>query len=261
MPRRAMVIGPGTLATEAASPEAYYRQVSPQLLARVRQLWSARGLDLDLAWRTAIREMPGCLPLETALRPRASRPVDMLLLFDQAAIWAHCLRVGTACAWRAVEAGRRSALSGDQLRGLLAVLGRLADEIAAVRVLAAAGLAMPAMQIMRSLSEDVDMALVLLVRPKVARQFAECRTPQAAGEFWKRHIAGGRAFRAVAEQLYRVGLDHSEQSSYARWRKEVQVLLGAAVHTSYAGGHSADEPARTASTSRRCGCRNCASIR
>ena len=69
----------------------------------------------------------------------------------------------------------------------------------------------------------------------MARQFAECRTPQAAGEFWKRHIAGGRAFRAVAEQLYRVGLDHSEQSSYARWRKEVQVLLGAAVHTSYVG--------------------------
>ena len=79
------------------------------------------------------------------------------------------------------------------------------------------------------------MALVLLLRPKVARQFAECRTPQAAGEFWKRHIAGGRAFRAVAEQLYRVGLDYSEQSSYARWRKEVQVLLGAAVHTSYVG--------------------------
>ena len=41
--------------------------------------------------------------------------------------------------------------------------------------------------------------------------------------------------RAVAEQLYRVGLDYSDDSSYARWRKEVQVLLGAAVHTSFLG--------------------------
>ena len=39
----------------------------------------------------------------------------------------------------------------------------------------------------------------------------------------------------VAEQLYRVGLDYAPDSSYARWRKEVQVLLGAAVHTSYVG--------------------------
>ena len=88
-----------------------------------------------------------------------------------------------------------------------------------MRVLAIAGLTTPAMQIMRSISEDVDMALVVLLRPKVARQFAECRTPEAAGEFWKRHVAGGRAFRAVAEQLYRVGLDYSEDSSYARWRR------------------------------------------
>ena len=99
------------------------------------------------------------------------------------------------------------------------------------------------MQIMRSISEDVDMALVVLLRPKVARQFAECRTPQEAGEFWKRHVAGGRAFRAVAEQLYRVGLDYSEDSSYAHWRKEVQVLLGAAVHTSYVGAGGPDTAA------------------
>ena len=109
----------------------------------------------------------------------------------------------------------------------------MAIPAAAVRVLALAGLATPAMQIIRSISEDVDMALVMLLRPKVARQFAECRSPQEAGDFWKRHIAGGRAFRAVAEQLYRVGLDYSDDSSYARWRKEVQVLLGAAVHTSF----------------------------
>ena len=123
----------------------------------------------------------------------------------------------------------------DQLRSFVAILARLREEIAAVRVLALAGLATPAMQIIRSISEDVDMALVMLLRPKVARQFAECRSPQEAGDFWKRHIAGGRAFRAVAEQLYRVGLDYSDDSSYARWRKEVQVLLGAAVHTSYLG--------------------------
>ena len=217
------------------APEAYYRHVSPQLLARVRQLWSARGLDLDAAWRAAIHDAPGFLPLALERRPQDSRPVDLLLLFDQATIWVHGLQAATGCAWQRAATGRATALSGDQLRGLLAILGRLREEIAAVRVLAISRLPTPAMQIMRSISEDVDMALVVLVRPKVARQFAECRTPEAAGEFWRRHVAGGRAFRAVAEQLYRVGLDYSEDSSYARWRKEMQVLLGAAVHTSYVG--------------------------
>ena len=218
--------------------DSYYRHVSPQLLARVRQLWSSRGLDLDSIWREAIRELPGFRALDQAHGPQDSHPVDHLLLFDQAALWVHCLMIGARCVWRATAAGRRSALSGDQLRGLLAILERLRGEIAAVRVLAVSGLHMPALQIIRSISEDVDMALVVLLRPKVARQFAECRTPHEAGEFWKRHVAGGRAFRAVAEQLYRVGLDYSEDSSYARWRKEVQVLLGAAVHTSHVSGGS-----------------------
>lgn len=231
--------------TDASNPEAYYRQVSPQLLARVRQLWSARGLDLDAVWRSAIRELPGFRAWESGPLPHDSRPVDLLLLFDQATIWLHCLRVATSCALRSAQRHGRSELSGDQLRSLLAILARLREENAAVRVLALAGLATPSMQIIRSISEDVDMALVMLLRPKVARQFAECRSPQEAGEFWKRHIAGGRAFRAVAEQLYRVGLDFSEHSSYARWRKEVQVLLGAAVHTSYLGSSAWTGPGST----------------
>jgi hypothetical protein len=214
--------------------DLYYRQVSPQLLARVRQQWSARGLDLDRVWRATLGDLVEDHPLDD--RPlEDSRPVDLLLLFDQAASWLGCLDVGVACARRMVAAGHQPALAAEQLRALAAVLARLREEVAAVRLLALAGLAVPAMQIIRSISEDVDMALVMLVRPKVARQFVGCRSPQEAGEFWKRHIAGGRAFRAVAEQLYRVGLDWSEGSSYALWRNEVQVLLGAAVHTSYLG--------------------------
>ena len=217
-----------------ASVDVYYRQVSPQLLARVRQQWSARGLDLDRVWRATL----GHIIDDNALDDRPlgdSRPVDLLLLFDQAASWLGCLDIGVGCARRAIAAGHHPALSTEQLRALAAILARLREEVAAVRLLALAGLAVPAMQIIRSISEDVDMALVMLVRPKVARQFVECRSPQEAGEFWKRHIAGGRAFRTVAEQLYRIGLDWSEGSSYALWRNEVQVLLGAAVHTSYLG--------------------------
>lgn len=216
----------------------YYRHVSPQLLARVRQQWSARGLDLDGVWRAAVGELAGGRGLAVA-PPGDSRPVDLLLIFDQGAIWLRCLAQGTGLALRVAEAGRRLMLTIDQLRALTALLTRLREEIAAVRMLALAGLTVPAMQVIRSVSEDVDMALVMLSRPKVARQFVECRTPADAGDFWKRHIAGGRAFRAVAEQLYRAGLDYSDDSTYARWRKEVQVLLGAAVHTSCLGRYAA----------------------
>ena len=215
--------------------EAHYRWVSPQLIARVRQLWSALGLDLDAAWREAVRAAPGFHPLADPPLPADSRPFDLLLLFDQATIWLRCTEIAVGCSWRLAASGRPTALSGDQLRGLLAILRRLHEEAAAVRLLALAQLPVPTMQVIRTVSEDVDMALVVALRPKVARQFAECRTAEDAGEFWKRHVSGGRAFRAVAEQLYRVGLDYSPDSSYARWRREAQVLLGAAVHTSYVG--------------------------
>ena len=215
--------------------EAYYRWVSPQLIARVRQLWSALGLDLDAAWREGVRAAPGFRPLDEPPLPVDSRPFDLLLLFDQATIWLRCTEIAVGRAWRLAASGRPTALSGDQLRGLLAILRRLHEEVAAVRLLALAQLPVPAMQVIRTVSEDIDMALVVALRPKVARRFAECRTAEDAGEFWKRHVAGGRAFRAVAEQLYRVGLDYAPDSSYARWRREAQVLLGAAVHTSYVG--------------------------
>jgi hypothetical protein len=100
-------------------------------------------------------------------------------LFDQAAIWLRAAEMALRGAWRLTASGRATALSGDQLRGLLAILERLREEVAAVRLLAVAELPMPAMQIIRSISEDVDMALIVALRPKVARQFGEYRTPEA----------------------------------------------------------------------------------
>mgnify|MGYP006979900894 CR=1 FL=1 len=113
--------------------------------------------------------------------------------------------------------------------------GRVADIVADPdlrdRLLALTGLPMPAMQIARSLSEDVDMALVILIRRKLAERFAACRSAEEASDFWRRHIAGGRAFRAISEKLYAVGIDHSANTDYAKWRKSVLTTLGAAVHS------------------------------
>jgi hypothetical protein len=230
-----------------ASPEARYPQVSPQLLARIRQLWSARALDLDQVWRATIGELPGFRAIEPNGLLGDSRPVDLVLLFDQGASWLQCLLAATGRALREARGGQRTELSLEQLRALVAILSRLREEIAAVRAPALAGLAT---QIVRSISEDVDLALVMLLRPKLARRFVACRSPQEAGDFWRRHVAGGRAFRTVAEQLYRVGLDYSDDSSYARWRKEVQALLGAAVHTSFIGSSSGDPTAGPSSGAR-----------
>ena len=99
---------------------------------------------------------------------------------------------------------------------------------------------MPAMQISRAISEDVDLALAIMVRRRLAQAFVECRTPEDAAEFWRNHVAGGRAFRLVAQALYRFGLDYSEDSDYVRWRKEVLVFLGSAVHTSFVGAASGE---------------------
>ncbi len=210
----------------------HYVGVSPQLLARVRLNWSAQGLDLDAFWRESIQRMPGFRDIEQPGLFQDSRPVDLLLLFDQGCIWVDSLRRVCLALAELADGG---SLAIEQVRGLAAVTTRLREELAAVRTLALSGLALPAMQISRSISEDVDLGLALLVRRKIAQAFVECQGPEDAAEFWRRHVAGGRSFRLVAQALYRFGLDYSEDSDYVRWRKEVLVFLGSAVHTSFPG--------------------------
>lgn len=213
-------------------PERFYREMSPQLAARVRQMWSARGHDLDKIWGECIRGLPGFRPLpETARQEADSRAHDQLCLFDQAMIWTMALN-------RAARDGmgvQGLRLGRDQLCALRLLSGRMVETISALRLLVLTELPVPALQLARSVSEDVDMLLALLLRRRLAQKFVACHTADEANDFWRRYIAGGRAFRLVAEKLYSIGLDHSDHSEYGRWRREVLTLLGSAVHSSPLG--------------------------
>lgn len=216
----------GIIPLDSAAPELSYPGLSPQLLARVRQLWSAAGLDFDHGWRLGVRSLQGFRALPR-VESAASTDVDLVFLYDQAVLWVRALHAAAAI-------GRHNAAHGltpAQWHGLAALSARLTEQLAALRLLALTDLPMPAMQIARSLSEDVDMALVILIRRKLAERFAACRSAEEASDFWRRHIAGGRAFRAISEGLYAVGIDHSADTDYAKWRKSVLTTLGAAVHS------------------------------
>ncbi|WP_353476695.1 hypothetical protein PVT71_28315 (plasmid) [Salipiger sp. H15] len=217
----------GVIPLESAPPDLSYPGVSPQLLARVSQLWSARGLDFHGVWRHSLRSLPGFRALPRVDGSATSAQVDLVFLFDQGVIWARAFHAATAAGHRHSVPG----LSGAQWYGLAGVSARLIEQLSALRLLALTDLPMPAMQIARSISEDADMALVLLIRARLAENFAQCRTPDSASDFWRRHIAGGRAFRAISERLYSVGIDHSDDTDYAKWRRSVLTTLGAAVHS------------------------------
>ncbi|QRF69147.1 hypothetical protein [Ponticoccus alexandrii] len=208
-------------------PELSYPGLSPQLLARTKQLWSARGLDFDPAWRGGIRALPGFCAVPRVANVTDSAAVDLVFLYDQALLWVRALHAATAAAYsRSIEG-----MSVAQWHCLAGVTARLTEQMTALRLLSLTGLPMPAMQIARSLSEDVDTALVLLIRPKLAQRFADCRTAEDANAFWRRHIAGGRAFKAISEKLYSVGIDHSADTDYAKWRRSVLTILSTAVHS------------------------------
>jgi hypothetical protein len=215
-----------------AGPEAFYREISPQLAARLRQGWAAGGHDLDLIWGACIRGLPGFRPLPQGAAPGPdSSAHDGLCLFDQALIWLMALA-------RAGRAGARLqglGLTSSQLAAMDVLGSRMAETAAAMRLLILSGLAVPALQLARSVSEDVDMLLALLLRRRLAEQFLACRSAEDANDFWRRHIAGGRAFQAVAEKLYAIGLDHSDDSAYGQWRRGVLTLLGSAIHSSPLG--------------------------
>ncbi|WP_323019707.1 hypothetical protein [Pararhodobacter sp.] len=219
--------GGGVLPLDTAPPELSYPGLSPQLLARVKQLWSASGLDFDRAWRLGLRPLPGFRPVPRMELAANSAGVDLVFLFDQCLLWVRALHAAAHAGHGHQVAG----LSAAQWQGLAGLTARLTDQLAALRLLALTGLPMPAMQIARSVSEDADMALVLLVRPKLAQTFADCRNVEEASDFWRRHIAGGRAFKTVSERLYAVGIDHSADTEYAGWRRQVLATLGAAVHS------------------------------
>ena len=226
----------GIVPLDGAAPELSYPGLSPQVLARVKQLWSAAGLDFDSHWRACLRSLPGFRAVPRIEISDTSTNVDLVFLFDQCVIWIQALHA-------AASAGRMhqaEGLSPAQWHGLAALSARLTDQLAALRLLALTDLPMPAMQIARSACEDVDMALVLLIRPKLAQRFSECRTVEQANDFWRRHIAGGRAFRSVSEKLYAVGIDHSADTDYAKWRKSVLTTLGAAVHSNALNTHLPD---------------------
>jgi len=219
---------PGGIATpRSAPPETSYPGLSPQLLARVRQLWSVRGLDFDAAWRGAVRDMPGFRALPRIADSASSAQVDLVFLFDQCVIWVKALHDAARLGCERKAPG----LDAAQWHGLAALTARLTEQMSALRMLALTDMPLPAMQIARSVSEDVDMLLVLLVRRKLAARFIACTTVEEANAFWRRHIAGGRAFRALTEKLYEIGLDYSPDTDYERWRKDVLANLGAAVHS------------------------------
>lgn len=227
--------------TKHTSLDWHYVGVSPQLLARVRLNWSALQLDLDSVWRDSVRNLPGFSQVEHSAGLNDSRPIDLLLLFDQGICWVDSLR--HVCLMLQRHGGQERRLVPEQVQALAAVTSRLRTALAAVRMLTLAGLTVPAMQISRSISEDVDLALAMLVRRKIARAFVECVSPEDAADFWRRHVAGGRAFQLVAQGLYRFGLDYSGESDYVKWRKEVLVFLGSAVHTSFVSGAAAERGA------------------
>ncbi|SMC94854.1 hypothetical protein [Primorskyibacter flagellatus] len=217
----------GIVPLDRAPPEMSYPGLSPQLLARVKQLWSANGLDFDRHWRIGVRSLLGFRAVPRVDTSTTSADVDLVFLFDQSVLWVRALH-GAASVGRDRQI---DGLSPAQWHGLAALSARLTEQLAALRLLALTDLPMPAMQIARSVSEDVDMALVLLIRPKLAQRFAESRSVEEANDFWRRHIAGGRAFRSISERLYSVGIDHSADTEYAKWRKSVLSTLGAAVHS------------------------------
>lgn len=223
----------GIFPLDGAAPELSYPGLSPQILARINQLWSAAGLDFAPYWRVGVRNLPGFRALPRVETSTNSANVDLVFLYDQCVLWTGALHAATS-------AGRQhdtDGLSPAQWHGLAGLSARLTEQMAALRLLALTDLPMPAMQIARSISEDVDMVLVVLIRPKLAQRFAECQTVEDASDFWRRHIAGGRAFRYISEKLYAVGINYSADTDYAKWRKSVLSTLGAAVHSNALNTH------------------------
>lgn len=111
---------------------------------------------------------------------------------------------------------------------------RITAELIAIRKLVLSGLDVPAKQILRSMSENLDALSLAAVDSNFCADFVKDQDVEHSNKTWYKYISKGKVRSHVNEQLpanLRELLSHHEE-----FRKQEETVLSAAAHPSFMSG-------------------------
>ena len=116
----------------------------------------------------------------------------------------------------------------------LFLLGRGLNLVSAVRHLVTAGFDQAARPLIRSMVENLDLALAVLHEEPLAEEFVNASSDEtSARRFWQREVARGRLHQRVCRIAEKYRLDDPAAPWLVRHRRQSADMLSRAVHASF----------------------------
>lgn len=124
---------------------------------------------------------------------------------------------------------------------MLCLSGMISAQIVALRHLVTSGLDVQAKQLLRALTELVDLASVISIDPSISESFSRTVDEDTANQFWHHHAKKGKLRKTVFKRLEEsvVKIPAAELMDYIN---QEQKLLGMCVHPSMAAAQMACLP-------------------
>ena len=143
--------------------------------------------------------------LSEAKDENASRTVPsigkLVRCFDEFALWYVSL---IAVLWEGTKLHDDKHVSR---KVYLALLSHVCHQHFAIRQLVLNGFDIAAKQILRSLVENLDVAVLMGIRPELQQEFLKTESAEASNAFWHRHLARGKARRVIEAHLTELACD------------------------------------------------------
>jgi hypothetical protein len=132
-------------------------------------------------------------------------------------------------------------------RAIVLIINKIIADSTAIRHLILLGFDTSARTILRSVSEYMEVFVAILHTPDFSRDFIKSDTPEAAQEFWEKHLRGGKIRRRVnaAWDDFFGSREKETAEWFANWGRSSNAILSGLTHPSAAGGLFASIPLST----------------
>ena len=131
-------------------------------------------------------------------------------------------------------------------RSYIMLVGAICSHLISIRHLVNLGHDLPAKQVLRSLTEHLNMLNLLWLNPNLCGEFVCVETPEAANKFWHTHVSKGKLKKHTRKMLFKAAKEQNEIEAIDEWRKfreEEEKVLGMAVHPNYLSAAFSTVPA------------------
>jgi hypothetical protein len=189
----------------------------------VKKLWRETGETIPLQSKDPI----GALNSYAARynEKRFTRPLrNNIVLYDQFAVWL--VELATLLIFTPRRKGEARRASYQFLVGAIASL------TLSIRHQVVLGQDVGAKILVRSLCEYIDVLMLLITRPELAKEF-EQEDFRKANEFWHRHVKSLKASKAVWNSLAAGSENTKWRIEWDDWIKQEDTVLSIAAHPSY----------------------------